>query len=122
MRSRRSTLTNQSTKRTEVSLPRKCEDTGKYLSIQWIKLMSIVLGIAAAYFLTIQSLKIELSAKAEGDIVETLDKKLANLEVILKETVVTKEQFYTFSQEMEARLARIEYFLADRSGENIGKR
>lgn len=103
-------------------MPRKFEDSGKYLSVQWVKLMSIVLGIAAAYFLTIQSLKIELSAKAEGDMVETLDKKLANLEVILKETVVTKEQFYTFSQKMEARLARIEYYLADRSGDNIGKR
>lgn len=103
-------------------MPRKFEDSGKYLSVQGIKLMSVVLGIAAAYFLTIQSLKIELSAKAEGDMVETLDKKLANLEVILKETVLTKEQFYTFSHEMEARLARIEYFLIDRSGEKVGKR
>jgi hypothetical protein len=49
-----------------------------------LKFIAVVFGIAAGYFLTIQSLKIELAAKAETAMVETLDKKLAGFEVILK--------------------------------------
>ncbi|RLF29206.1 MAG: hypothetical protein DRN14_02680 [Thermoplasmata archaeon] len=85
-----------------------------------LNLVTIVMGVFAAYFLTIQSLKIDLAAKAEGEVVGILDKKLASIEVILKEGVVSKEQFYSFSKEMEARLTRIEAYLAERSGEKIG--
>lgn len=96
-------------------------ETGIRLSGQLINIMTIVLGIAAAYFLTIQSLKIELEAKAEGVVVEALGKKLANFEVILKEGVVSKEQFYQFSKDVEARLTRIEYYLKEQAGEHVGK-
>ena len=96
-------------------------ETGIRLSGQLINIMTIVLGIAAAYFLTIQSLKIELEAKAESVVVEALDKKLANFEVILKEGVVSKEQFYLFSKDVEARLTRIEYYLKEQAGEHVGK-
>ena len=84
------------------------------------RFVTVVLGIAAGYFLTIQSLKIELAAKAEAAVVETLDKKLAGFEVILKQGVVDKETFYRFSKDIEARLARIEYHLTNKSGEDIG--
>ncbi len=83
--------------------------------------MAMIFGIAAAYFLTIQSLRIELAAKAESAIVEQLDKKLNNIEVILKETVLSKEQFYKFSTNLETRLARIEYHLSEITGEKIDK-
>lgn len=93
---------------------------GVRLSGQLLNLLMIALSIAAAYFMTIQSLKIELAAKAENAVVETLDKKLANFEVLLKEGVVSKEQFYQFSKEVDSRLARIEYHLINQSGENLG--
>ena len=85
-------------------------------------LLIFALGIAAAYFMTIQSLKLELAAKAEGAVVETLDKKLGSFEVFLKEGVVGREQFYVFSREIEARLSRIEHYLIKQTGDEIGKR
>ncbi|MEA3296573.1 MAG: hypothetical protein U9R56_01770 [candidate division Zixibacteria bacterium] len=97
-------------------------DIGFSLSGPVINFMTIVLGIAAGYFLTIQSLKIELAAKAEAAVVGTLDKKLAGFEVILKEGVVSREEFFRFSKDTEARLTRIEFYLTDKSGESIGKR
>jgi len=90
------------------------------LSGTLLKFITVVFGIAAGYFLTIQSLKIELAAKAETTVVETLDKKLAGFEVILKQGVVDKEEFYRFSKEIEARLARIEFYLINQSGDQIG--
>jgi len=47
-------------------------------------------------------------AKAESAVVEAPDKKLAAFEVILKERVVSREQFFRFSKDVEARLTRIE--------------
>ncbi len=91
------------------------------VSGQVINLITIVLGLAAAYFLTIQSLKVELEAKAEAAVVETLDKKLAAFEVILREGVVSKEEFFRFSKDVETRLGRIEYYVKDNSREHIGK-
>ena len=92
-----------------------------HLSGQWLNLVTIILGIAAAYFMTIQSLKIELAAKAEAAVVGALDKKLAAFEILLQEGVVGKEQFYQFSSDVEARLIRIEDYLVEYSGENLGK-
>jgi hypothetical protein len=96
--------------------------SGLRLSGQLLNLLMIALSIAAAYFMTIQSLKIELAAKAEHAVVETLDKKLANFEVLLKEGVVSKEEFYRFSKEVDSRLARIEYHLTNQTGDNLGKK
>ncbi len=92
------------------------------LSSHWINLVTIILGIAAAYFMTIQSLKIELAAKAEAAVVGALDKKLAAFEILLSEGVVNKERFYQFSSDVEARLIRIEDYLVQYSGENLGKK
>lgn len=88
---------------------------------QLLNLLIFALGIAAAYFMTIQSLKIELAAKAESAVVQTLDKKLGNFEVFLKEGVISKEEFYQFSRGVDKRLARIEYHLIDKMGEDIGE-
>ncbi len=86
-----------------------------------IKLASLVFAIGLTYFMTIQSLKIELADKAERVAVGTIDKKLTNLELILRNGVVSKEDFFKHSREIERRLSRIEYFLTDKSGEKIGK-
>jgi len=81
-------------------------------------LITVVVSMVAAYFLTIQSLKVELAAKAEGVMVETLDRKLATFEVLLREGVVSREQFYQFSRQVESRLSRIEYYLKEQTGGN----
>ncbi len=94
-------------------------NNGLVFNGQFVNLLALILGVAAAYFLTIQSLKIELAAKAENTAVDKLDKKLANIEVILKETVLGKGQFYDFANRIETRLGRIEYFLIDQSGDEI---
>ena len=92
---------------------------GSILNGQFVNLLGLILGVAAAYFLTIQSLRLELAAKAENTAVERLDKKLANIEVILNEAVLGKEQFYDFANRIENRLGRIEYLLIDQSGDGI---
>jgi hypothetical protein len=97
------------------------EDSVLQLGTQFLKIVVIVFGIAAAYFMTIQSIKAELSAKAEWVVVETLDKKLASFEVLVKEGLVSREQFHQFSKDIESRLTRIEYYLVPQTGENSGK-
>ncbi len=86
-----------------------------------LRFVGILLSLAAAYFLTIQSLKMDLTGKAESAAVEALDKKLANIELIMKEGVVSREQFYEFSKEVESRLSRIEFYLKQKSGKNTGE-
>lgn len=86
-----------------------------------IKIVSVVFSIAAAYFLTIQSLKMDVASKADDKTVEVLNRKLTNIEIILKEAVVSREQFYIFSKDVENRLSRIEYILENKTGESIGK-
>jgi hypothetical protein len=84
--------------------------------------ITIVLGIVAAYFMTIQQLRVDLAAKAEAAVVGTLDKKISGLEVYLKEAVVNKQQFFEHTQKMETRLDRIERYLIDQTGESRGKK
>lgn len=78
-----------------------------------LKFIILIFSIAAAYFLTLQSLKVELAAKAEHTDLARLDKKLTNIEIYLTEGLVNKKQFFTFSQDMEKRLARIEVLLEE---------
>ncbi|UCG63159.1 MAG: hypothetical protein JSV52_07730 [Candidatus Zixiibacteriota bacterium] len=93
------------------------------VKVSWtmLRIIGVILSLAAVYFLTIQSLKVEMAAKAESVAVETLDKKLANIEVMLKEGVVSKEQFYQFSKDTESRLSRIEFYLKEKLGDKVGK-
>ncbi len=85
-----------------------------------LNLLTIVAGVIAAYFLTIQSLRVDLAEKAEGRVVSTLDKRLNTIEVMLREGVVSRDQFHDFSRNIEARLTRIEMYLTERSGEHGG--
>jgi hypothetical protein len=111
-------------RRSRTPYPRRTEsnsvgqwEKGLRLTGQFLNFMMIALTIAAGYFMTIQSLKVELSAKAEKQAVETLDKKLSNLELLLKEGAITKEEFFRFSNEVDNRLARIEYHLSEPMGD-----
>ncbi|MEK7775715.1 MAG: hypothetical protein AAB305_07510 [Candidatus Zixiibacteriota bacterium] len=85
-----------------------------------VNIVTMIFGIVAAYFLTIQSLKLELSAKAENRVVDTLDKRLSGLEILLKERTVSKEELFRMSQQIESRLSRIEMHLTNESGVTSG--
>jgi len=73
--------------------------------------------MSAAYFTTIGSIRISLAEKAEAVLVETIDKKLTRLEVVIKEGMISKDQFFEFSNDIESRLARIEYHLTNNAGD-----
>lgn len=83
-----------------------------------LNLLTMSLGLAAGYFLTIQSIRLELAAKAETAVVETLDRKLAGFEVLVREGLVSRDQFFQFSRDTELRLVRIEQHLINQSGVN----
>ncbi|MDX9858298.1 MAG: hypothetical protein RBT76_10940 [candidate division Zixibacteria bacterium] len=93
---------------------------GIRLGGQLLHMLVLALGLAGGYFMTVQSIRLELAAKAEAVTVETLERKLTNLEVILREGTVTREQFYEFSREVERRLARIEYYVSEDKGGHDG--
>lgn len=76
-----------------------------------------LLGMSAAYFTTIGSIRVSLAEKAEAVLVETIDKKLTRLEVIIKEGMISKDQFFEFSNNIESRLARIEFHLTNNAGD-----
>jgi predicted Holliday junction resolvase-like endonuclease len=81
-----------------------------------INVVTMLFGIVAAYFLTVQSLKLELSAKAENNAVETLDKRLSGMEILLRERTVSKDELFRLTQQIESRLTRIEMHLTHESG------
>ncbi len=93
-------------------------ERGFRLTGQFLNFLMIALTIAAGYFMTIESLKVELSGKAEKEAVNTLDKKLGNLEVLFKEGAITREEFFKFSTEVYSRLGRIEDHLNDQTGDS----
>lgn len=86
---------------------------GAVLSRPLFNFFMALLGIAAAYFTTIGSIKVQLAEKAETIFVTALDKKLERLEVVIKEGRVSKDEFYEFRNNVESRLARIEYHLIE---------
>lgn len=90
-------------------------------SSQLVNLTGIAIGIIAAYFMTIQSLKVDLATKAETVMVDAIDRKLAGLETMLRDGVVTPEQFDRFTHDLEARLTRIEDHLIENGRTNIGR-
>ena len=85
-----------------------------------LNLIAVVIGVVAAYFMTIQSLEVELADKAERAVVETLDRRLTEFEVLLKQGVVPKDDFYRFSCDTETRLIRIEHLLTVNPGDSLG--
>lgn len=68
-------------------------------------------GIITAYYTTVAGIRIDLAKKAETNIVNQLDKKISQVEIILDENFMTKKDFYQFREEMDKRLTRIEYKL-----------
>nr|MBN2276860.1 hypothetical protein [candidate division Zixibacteria bacterium] len=78
-----------------------------------ISFIMALLGVTAAYFTTIGSIEVRLAEKAEAALVETIDKRLARLEVVIREGRVGKDEFFQFRNDIERRLTRIEFFLTE---------
>jgi len=68
-------------------------------------------GIITAYYTTIAGIKLDLSKKAESEMVNQLDKRLSNIEILLGKNFLTKDEFYHFSEDLQKRLTKIEYHL-----------
>jgi hypothetical protein len=79
-----------------------------------INFIMVLLGMSAAYFTTIGNIKVELAEKAESALVETLDNRLARMEVMIKEGVIGKDDFYELRNNIESRLTRIEFYLLEK--------
>jgi hypothetical protein len=86
---------------------------GFYFSRSVVNFLMIMLGLVAAYFTTIGAIRIELAEKAESKLVATIETRLSELEVVIIEGRVKKDEFYEFRNEVESRLARIESFLIE---------
>ena len=65
-------------------------------------------GILTAYYTTIAGIKLDLAHKAESQIVNELDKRLSNLELLLKENFMTKKEFFELRDQINQRLLKIE--------------
>ncbi|MFH2036712.1 MAG: hypothetical protein ABIJ45_09945 [Candidatus Zixiibacteriota bacterium] len=74
----------------------------------------VLFGMIAAYYTTIGSIKVQMAEKAESALVKAIDKKLGELEVIIVENRVSKDQFFQFQRSIESRLNRIEFYLIEK--------
>jgi hypothetical protein len=81
------------------------------LSRPVLNFIVVLLGMVAAYFTTIGSIRVQLAEKAESVLVEAIDRRLAGLEIVITEGRVSKEEFYKFQNDIDVRLMRIEYYL-----------
>lgn len=73
-----------------------------------LTIVLVILAALSTYYTTIQSLKVELSGKAEENLVASLDKRISNLETRLAENFATKKDFYQLKEDLLLRLTRIE--------------
>jgi len=65
-------------------------------------------AVLAAYYGTISELKLALSEKADRQAVENTDVRLARIEVVINDRLLTKDEFYHLRDEILVRLARME--------------
>jgi len=82
-----------------------------------VNFIMALLGLTAAYYTTIGSIRVSLAEKAEYTLVDKVDKRLAELEILIREGMVTKDQFYEFRTGIEGRLNRIEFYLKENKGD-----
>lgn len=71
-------------------------------------IIATAFAVVAAYLGTINELKLALAEKADRRAVEKIDLRLAKLEVVINEKLLTKDEFYQLRDELLVRLARIE--------------
>ncbi len=80
-----------------------------------LTIVLVILAALSTYYTTIESLKVELSGKAEENLVASLDKRISNLEIRLAENFATKKDFYQLKEDLLLRLTRIETRLDNKS-------
>jgi hypothetical protein len=73
-----------------------------------------VFGVLTAYYTTIAGIELDLAHKAEVQIVNELDKRLSNLELLLKENFMTKKEFFELKDQINQRLLKIEMRLENK--------
>jgi len=73
-----------------------------------IAVIIAVSGVVAGYVTTIYGIKLDLADKADVVAVTEMDKKLTQIEIILQEKLLTKDDFYQFREELDRRLDSIE--------------
>jgi len=79
-----------------------------HLTQFFVALILTACGVVAGYVTTIYGLKLDLARKADSSVVSAIDRKLTRIEVILEETVLTKDEFHRFGDEFRDRLDRLE--------------
>ena len=99
-----------------------CEATPKinwssFLNRHLVNSIVMLLGLSAAYFTTIGSIKAELAAKAETVLVNAIDQRLGQMEILIREGLIGKDDFFKFQTNVESRLARIESHLIENKGD-----
>ena len=71
-------------------------------------IIATAFAIVAAYLGTINEIKLALSEKADRRAVEKIDIRLAKIEVLMHEHLLTKDEFHQFRDEILVGLKRIE--------------
>jgi hypothetical protein len=92
-------------------------DWPTFMNRHLVNFIVMLFGLSAAYFTTIGSIKAELAAKAETVLVNTIDQRLAQMEVLIREGLINKDDFFKFQSSVESRLTRIESHLIDNKGD-----
>ncbi len=65
-------------------------------------------AVVAAYFGTISDLKLALAEKADRTTAERIELRLAQIEVLLSDHLVSRDEFFKLRDELRVRLTRIE--------------
>jgi hypothetical protein len=73
-----------------------------------ITIVATAFAVLAAYLGTISELKLAISEKADRRAVERIDLRLAQIEIVLADHLVNKDEFYQLRDELRVRLTRIE--------------
>jgi len=92
-------------------------DWSVVLNRHLVNFIVMLLGLSAAYFTTIGSIKAELAAKAETVLVNTIDQRLSRMEILIREGLIGKDDFFKFQSSVESRLTRIEAHLIENKGD-----
>ena len=73
-----------------------------------LTVIATAFAVLAAYYGTIGELKLALAEKADRQAVENIDLRLARIEVVINDRLLTKDEFYHLRDELLVRLARME--------------
>ncbi len=73
-----------------------------------ITIIATAFAVGAAYLGTISDLKLALAEKADRRAVEQIDVRLARIEVLLAEQLLTRDDFQILRDDLVTRLGRIE--------------